>query len=474
MRRPTRSVGRRLRAVAAVAIGLSASGLLVACEFLYPVNVTEGPDAMGGDARTDAPADATNDLDGAREGAPSDVEAGVAGYNDVEDKKLWSVFPIPGDGVFSGGAFDGRYVYFCPNGGTTVVRLDSKGDPSLSSSFATFDTLGLILLDAGGGGIDGGLEVVDPFDGCVFDGTYLYIVPAPSDTPVIALRYDTKQNFKTESSWESFPIAKLSESAVRDGYGFAGGTYDGRYVYMVPSITTIIARYDTHAAFTGSGAWETMDLGAVVDAGFMDTFYQGAVFDGRYVYVMPGGQVTATIALRYDTTESFSPSSWQFFDTALANDKVGGFGGGAFDGTYVYYVPAGSSVVVRFDSKLSDFTSVAAWSSFDTSLLSGSAGGFFGGAFDGRYVYFVPGEDEDNNPQGLLVRYDTQAKFQAPASWSTFDTRTLNSSTEGFWGAVFDGLDLYLVPYYSRDVAAFKARSTAKMPMLPAFFGSFY
>jgi hypothetical protein len=111
------------------------------------------------------------------------------------------------------------------------------------------------------------------------------------------------------------------------------------------------------------------------------------------------------------------------------------------------------------------------------------ARGFAGGAFDGRYVYLVPetntGTTSATGAQfvgnGLVVRYDTTQPFGAASSWSTFDLKANFASTvSGFFGAVFDGRYLYLVPEGNTIAARFDARTPSQMPSLPAFHGSFF
>ena len=65
-------------------------------------------------------------------------------------------------------------------------------------------------------------------------------------------------------------------------------------------------RYDTTSNFESPNSWSTFDAGAN-GVGVDATGYQGAVFDGKYVYFVPlisnsgfHGEV-----LRYDTTSNF-------------------------------------------------------------------------------------------------------------------------------------------------------------------------
>ncbi len=77
---------------------------------------------------------------------------------------------------------------------------------------------------------------------------------------------------------------------------FAGATFDGRFVYLVPSTPGfgVAARYDTLSTFASDCAWSTVDLTQLDPAA---SFYFGAVFDGQYVYFVPRG--TALVA-RFD------------------------------------------------------------------------------------------------------------------------------------------------------------------------------
>src|SRR5262249_38579939 len=159
-------------------------------------------------------------------------------------------------------------------------------------------------------------------------------------------------------------------------------------------------------------------------------------FDGRFLYLapydspLPHGNVA-----RYDTQASFTAAaSWSTFDTSAGvNTNAKGFRGTAFDGRFVYFVPwnnaAPDGVVARYDTQAA-FGTATSWSTFDTSTVDPSATGFAGAAFDGRYVYLVPAND--GLPDGVVARYDAQAGFTDAASWSTFDVTTVDKNAKGF------------------------------------------
>lgn len=295
------------------------------------------------------------------------------------------------------------------------------------------------------------------YEGSAFDGRYLYLAPRASG---IVARFDTQKRFRSLASWSFLDVAKVPitpdagpDAGAGDG-GFVGAVFDGRYVYFIPwsnqlSPNSLVARYDTMGAFERLDSWRVFDL-TLVAAGASG--FLGGVFDGRFVYFVPNanGAGGSGVAVRFDTHAAFDvASSYQAFDLATVDPNARGFFGGVFDGKYVYLVPyipasARSGLVVRFDIA-APFAAATSWQTFDTTTVDPGAKGFCGGAFDGRYVYLVPGNDDQ--PDGILARYDTQAAFGAKASWSTFDVSATNAQAKGFVGAAFDGRFLFLPPF---------------------------
>jgi hypothetical protein len=278
------------------------------------------------------------------------------------------------------------------------------------------------------------------FAGAAFDGRYIYFVPYMGRTArgSLAVRYDTQASFNALSSWSIFDTTTVDANAK----GFSGAAFDGRYVYLVPydndARDGVVARYDTKATFTASSSWSTFDTTGV-DARAKG--FKGATFDGRYVYLVPNdngilvnGSTADGVVARYDTQASFTAtSSWSTFDTTTVNANAKLFFGGVFDGRFVYFVPYGLGPVTRYDTQAS-FTTSSSWSTFDTSGVDTNAAWFQGAAFDGRYVYLAPWHSASH-----IARYDTQASFTAPSAWSTFARSGQRSGTS------FDGRYVYLI-----------------------------
>jgi hypothetical protein len=427
-----------------------------------------GADATS-DAGVDAPSESASD-------APSESasDASTTVYSSLTDQSKWSTFDMTtvaaGAKGCVGAAFDGRYVYFVPkfDANGTVARYDTTATFNTGSSWSSFQAVSVNARSRG-------------FQGAAFDGRYVYFVPNFDGTSQSGLvtRYDTQGAFTTAGSWTSFDVATVNANAT----GFLGATFDGRYVYFAPEMNGtgfdgVVTRYDSQSPFGTGTSWTTFDT-AVLTAAAIG--FGGATFDGRYVYFVPQYNTTHDgLVVKYDTTATFgSQSSWTTFDMTTVHGGAAGFFGGVFDGRYAYFVPNHNAVtfdglVGRYDTT-APFATVGSWSTFDTTTVEAGAAGFVGGAFDGRYVYFVP---HDNGVyDGIVSRYDTQANFTMAGSWTTFDISTVNPAAVGFWGAAFDGRYVYFVPNFSKTVesglvARFDAKTPAALP--PYAHGSFF
>ena len=302
-----------------------------------------------------------------------------------------------------------------------------------------------------------GGQMTRGYFGAAFDGRYVYYVPCRTSTfHGIVLRYDTQGVFKDAASWESYD-AGLTDGL--DTVGFAGAVFDGRHVYFIPfsnatSRHACVLRYDTQADFSTAGSWSAYDAGFT---GAMGTKgYNGAVFDGRYIYLTPFGYdpIAHGRVLRYDTQADFKTAgSWSVHDAAGTDGlDTRGYYGSAFDGRYVYFTGFhnGSEFhgrMLRYDTQGS-FDSAASWDAYDANNTDGEVTiGYKGAIYDGRYIYYVPFRDGEFR-HGRVLRYDTQGDFKTAGSWSAYDAdNTDGLDTRGFVGAVKDDRYIYFIPY---------------------------
>ena len=338
---------------------------------------------------------------------------------------------------FFGAVFDGRYVYFSPQYDGEerhgkVLRCDTHGDFLHQESWAAYDA-----------GRTCGLQTRGYY-GAVFDGQYVYFVPRldGANPHSRVLRHDTAGDFKSPASWDAFD-AGLAVS-------YQSAAFDGRHIYFVPGYeegkgSGRVLRLDTRGEFADRGSFAVYDAGNT--GGLNTRCYDGAVFDGRYVYFAP--LEAHGNFLRYDTEGNFQdPASWIAFHPPVpAGQGVGAI----FDGRYVYYVPYTNKVVIRCDTQ-GEFTDPSSWQARDAGHTSGlKTRGYDGAAFDGRYVYFIPfweGEDLGRGFHAKLLRYDIGGEFTDSASWQAHDAGdTVPPNPGGFNGGAFDGRFLYCAPW---------------------------
>jgi hypothetical protein len=439
-----------------------------------------GGGAGAGGGGPDAGADSSGSKGGAggtggKGGAGGAAGAGVCAH-EIDNPACWSQRDLTGfteiQQAFFGAIFDGRYVIYV-NGSTgspdDQVRYDTQGSFT-GTGWSSFDTENVVGLG---------------FRGGAFDGRYVYLTPTlPEDNGTAGLtfdavvgRYDTQAAFNTTASWTSFNLTRASGTPDLTVPGFEGAAFDGRYVYFAPGAagdatgatpSGHVARYDTQSSFTAAASWSSFDI-KTVDAGAAG--FAGVVLGGRYLYFVPHALSNARAA-RYDTQGSFTAAgSWSTFEVTSLNPDANGFTGGVYDGRYVYFAPASAlfdspTIIVRHDTQ-GTFTAAASWATFDTTAIQSSATwDYEGAAFDGRYVYFIPSRGDP------LLRLDSQGSFTDAGSWKAQRLFDVASNSGGYSGAAFDGRYLYLVPNDFEDALRFDARDAGPLPT--TYKGSFY
>lgn len=296
-------------------------------------------------------------------------------------------------------------------------------------------------------GATGGLNATGYF-GAVFDGRYVYFSPemhGDQTTHGVVLRCDTQGDFKDASAWSAFDA---SQTAGLETRGFYGAACDGRYVYFIPRQIDVdhfhsrLLRYDTQRAFDDPAAWDAHDVGLAQSA-------QSASFDGRYLYFCPGfvGDPTKEDeycgrVIRVDTQGNFhSDDSYTSVDPSeFLGPEARCFDGGAFDGRYIYFVPLYDGVVIRYDTQ-SPFGEPASWQKYDLKPFGYELS--VGAVFDGVYLYFCPYN------HARVFRFDTRKPFEDEASWTTYDAdETDGLRTKGFDGGFFDGRYVWFQPFF--------------------------
>jgi hypothetical protein len=410
--------------------------------------------------------DASNDV---MDATMSDADAGPVPpkYFSFTDPVNWQAFDLtsiagPVD-FFRCATFDGKYLYF--GGGQAVIRYDPTMPFDQFGSWSTFSTSDLTT----------GLNAPSTM---IYDGQrYIYMVQYGFGYGTF-VRYDTQSAFTSASSWTFYDLKTNVSSAAT---GFLGGAFDGKYFYLINDNQTpaITYRFDTKspAFFTSPSGYEQFDLGTVFPTDRVG-IHVGGAFDGRYVYSVPAGLLSANQApdlfVRYDTTQPFAGDggAWQSFDGANLAMPPKGPGGAIFDGTYLYFPPSRTDqtpvVATRYDTTKA-FGDVSSWATIDLKTVDPNVTSFVGGTWDGRYVYMTP-------LGSVAARYDTTQPFTTTASWETFDTsgKVPGPSNTGaqFSGSAFDGAYVYFVTYTlnARTVLRFHARAPTKVPSVGGSF----
>ena len=409
---------------------------------------------------------------------PAPVEAPPCSHA-FSDPNCWSsqdLSVLHPNGALFGGIYDGKHVYFSSsivgssdgwwNGNKTgvgqMLSYDPQQDFASDNAWTAFATTGAS-------------PAAFAFAGAVFDGRYIYFPPFNPSGESVALRYDTTASFTQATAWASADLQTFNKSYSPVGY--VGGAFDGRYVYFVPNCfyeypNGLVLRYDSQGSFADAASWSVFDTQTLSQdaAGFV-----GVAFDGRYLYFPSFGDLsnnwrdyTAILIVRYDTQAPFTAAtSWTIHD-ATKMSNTAGFGGAVFDGRYVYFLPGDyqpGDTILRFDSK-GDFATAGSWTGFGVTSVTGRYTRFMGGLFDGRYLYLVPTRTGD-----VAVRYDTTADFGTATSWAAFDLKGWDARAEGFAGGAFDGRFVYFVPGFGKEIVRFEAYATpVKQTKLPASF----
>jgi len=213
--------------------------------------------------------------------------------------------------------------------------------------------------------------------------------------------------------------------------------------------------------FDDASNWSAFDAGEH-GVGDSPDGYWGLIFDGRYIYFVPGddGSDYHGEVLRHDTQGDFNdPESWAAFDPGANGVGINpvGYMGGTFDGRYVYFSPfARGSIysgvnhgeVLRYDTT-GDFGSAPSWTAYDPGShgVGNDPDGYTDAVFDGRYVYFAPFAN-GTRYHGEVLRFDTTGDFDAASSWATYEAQMhgVGTNATGYHGAVFDGRYVYFVP----------------------------
>lgn len=356
----------------------------------------------------------------------------------------WASYDGLGSNWYAG-TFDGRFVYFIRAGVTRVVRYDTQQENAFdqAASWTSFDP----ALVAPSLGVTYAIT---------FDGRYVivanYDASDAGGTDAAIVRYDTESGlaFDSSASWETFDANQLTVSAgrfvsaatYRDASFFGGNSYTRPFLRRAPG-----------GAF--DAGWEPYV--PPFDASACNRSNFGAACAGDFVYFGPGNAAnTGDCIVRYDVRKSFGEStSWECFSLAEVDPDLTGMQGSMSDGKYVYVTEVGkglgdaADLPRRIGRHPASSPLDAGWEFRSATLSNPLATRYFGGTFDGRFVYFAPFSD---NGVTIYLRYDTLRPFSDDAAWSAVPGAQMLVVDSAHSGAIFDGKYVYYPPRTGRAV----------------------
>lgn len=215
---------------------------------------------------------------------------------------------------------------------------------------------------------------------------------------------------------------------------FVGGVYDGTYIWLVPRDADAVVRLDpSDDSTTRFNDWP---------AGFTKgpAAFSGGIFDGTYIWMTPHD---ADRVIRLDPSDG----SMVGYNTWPAGFTKGpaAFWGAIFDGTSMWMAPFNADRVVKIDTTTGVMTGYNAWPANYT--LPTRA--FAGGTFDGTSVWLAAYDSDRiisiDTATGAMTGYGTaHDATQWPAGYTKMPGN--------FNGAIYDGEDVWFVPFESADL----------------------
>lgn len=283
------------------------------------------------------------------------------------------------------------------------------------------------------------------------------------EKPFYGAAYDKEQRCLWIYPWQSARICRFDlasqevvgysfNSAVLDYYittaplnYFAGGTFDGRYLWCAPYNTSKILKFDTvtHTYSHLSLANIPTSSGSV---SFSNEFpFTGAIFDGTYVWMIPA--VNNYILRVTPSTNDMYAYKLFSFDYNVGN---GYFRDAVFDGTNIWLIPSQkASALYSFDTRSKVLNTYPFPNPGTVQNMGDSASGtimaFSGGVYDGANIWLIPRQ------ANRVVRFNiATSNFQGFSMTNAINTgynlSTVDATTNKFFGAIFDGANIWLPP----------------------------
>jgi hypothetical protein len=262
--------------------------------------------------------------------------------------------------------------------------------------------------------------------GFIYDGRYVYTMPSDSDTG---------QGYIARLDAYVGPQA-TSMAATRAPNGFAIGDYSG---VATPGLETLIT--SGSMGIGTSTPQYTLDVNGTINA--------NVALNGQPLYATYYTTTNQLSTLAQGANQGFGSGAVGSYKVMSANSvtcfdltsisKNTPYFGGAFDGRYIFLTPIVGSTVVRYDT-MQPYNSAGSYTAYDLLQVSTNSYGYRGSLFDGRYIYFPP------DSISWITRYDTQQPFNSSSSYTAFNPSLIGGANR-FYSGIFDGRYIYFSPW---------------------------
>lgn len=228
----------------------------------------------------------------------------------------------PAGETFMGGCSDGLHVYLAPQNSTFFVRINIVTDEieTLVAPYPRVTNANLFT---------------DKFNGAVFDGEFIWMIPSWA-APMVKINRDT---FTVA---EIFPNFNVTGDDAYNG-GLALPQFNK--IYACPHHANTLKWVDIQTSTTG-----TTSLTGLTDISLGSRAFLNMVFDGTSVWLLPR-RSNKIVEINPDTgailSESEHPAS---LGVGNQGPNVGYFHGGSFDGRYIWMSPYNTSLLCWFDT----------------------------------------------------------------------------------------------------------------------------
>ncbi|WP_338554723.1 Ig-like domain-containing protein [Paenibacillus sp. KS-LC4] len=289
-----------------------------------------------------------------------DKDTGVmTGYND------WpSGFTLPSTATnpnpfytpmanFSGGVFDGQNIWMVPYGSNYVIKINK--DTGVMTGYNDWPS-DVQLTSQGVTVPNGGFLVTGNFNGGIFDGQSIWMVPGGVDR-IVKIDKDTGE-MTSYSDWPS----GYTKDYINPS-GFSGGIFDGQNIWLTPLGADRVIKIDKDTGvMTGYDNWPSS-----IASGSQ---YFTGVFDGQNIWMLPRISSDQLVKMDKDTGEMTAFDNWPSTTTI----GMGPFSGGVFDGRSIWMVPGTADQVVKLGGVTVPVTGVTVSPATLTLTAGGNAG----------------------------------------------------------------------------------------------------